>query len=111
MVSSASSASTGSTNTDIYLPEKKLARLLSKGSTGWCYVFAGIILWDAIAEEDEQLTRAFRRGVETRKILVSISWAYLTGHLFGVIPDRYDAIHVIGSAYRKRLQHDLLNSN
>jgi hypothetical protein len=76
---------------------------LRRGSTGWLCVAIGTILWDALAEEDEQLTYAFRRGFKTRKILVSAAWGYLTCHLFGAIPDRYDIIHYIGTAYRRRL--------
>lgn len=74
---------------------------LRRGSTGWIYVAAGIIIWDCLAPEDEQLTRAFRRGLETRRVLVGASWLYLTGHLFGVIPDEYDIIHVAGLQYRR----------
>jgi hypothetical protein len=80
----------------------KLERL-RRGSSGWFYVAIGIIVWDLCAEEDEQLTRAFRRGFKTRKTIVSLSWAYITAHLFGVIPDQYDIIHISGTTYRRRL--------
>jgi hypothetical protein len=74
--------------------------LLRRGSTGWIYGAAGVIIWDLLAGEEEQLTRAFRRGFKSRKILVGASWLYLTGHLFGVIPDQYDIIHIAGHQYR-----------
>lgn len=75
---------------------------LRKGSAGWCYGAIGIILWDTLANEEEQLTGAFRRGFKSRKILVTCSWMYLTGHLFGAIPEQYDVIHQISTAYRRR---------
>jgi len=75
---------------------------LRRGSTGWMYGAAGVILWDLLVEEDEQLTRAFRRGARTRPILLIAGWGYLTGHLFGVIPDQFDIIHLAGVAYRRQ---------
>jgi len=74
---------------------------LRRGSTGWIYGAAGVILWDLLSDEDEQLTRAFRRGFKSRRILVGASWFYLTGHLFGIIPDQYDIIHIAGYYYRR----------
>lgn len=70
---------------------------LRRGSAGWCYAAIGIIVWDAIAPDNEQLTHAFRRGLKSRKLLVGCSWMYLTGHLFGVIPAQYDLIHLIAT--------------
>jgi hypothetical protein len=73
--------------------------LLRRGSTGWIYGAAGIIIWDLLAGEEEQLTAAFRRGFKTRKVLVGASWLYLTGHLFGVIPEQFDIVHIAGHHY------------
>lgn len=76
---------------------------LRKGSAGWCYAAIGIILWDALAGEEEQLTHAFRRGYRSHRILVGFVWMYITGHLVGAIPDQYDVIHQAGLAYRGRI--------
>lgn len=81
----------------------KIHHSLRKGSAGWCYGAIGVILWDVLAEEDEQLTGAFRRGFKSRKLLVGCSWMYLTGHLFGAIPNQYDIIHHIGTICRRRI--------
>lgn len=77
--------------------------VLLRGSTGWVYVVGGVIIWDFLSSEDEQLTRAFRRGYKTRKIIVTASWLYLTGHLFGYLPDEFDIIHHIGLIRRSGL--------
>ena len=77
-----------------------LREQLTRGSSAWAYVVAGILIWDTLAEEDEQLTRAFRRGVKSRKILVSTAWIILTSHLYGILPDQVDPIHQVGVALR-----------
>ena len=86
---------------------------LLTGSAGWCYTAIGVILWDSLVADDQQLTHAFRRGFKSRKILVGCSWMYLTGHLFGVLPPQYDLIHLIAAecgrrfdAYQDTLRQD-----
>jgi len=77
------------------------ARLqLTRGSTAWVGMAVGILLWDTLVEEDQQMTRAFRRGVRSRKILVSAAWIIVTSHLYGVLPDKADPIHQVGVALR-----------
>lgn len=75
---------------------------LRKGSAGWCYAAIGIIIWDTLAADDEKLTHAFRRGLKSRKLLVGCTWIYLTGHLFGVVPDRYDLFYLITTECARR---------
>jgi hypothetical protein len=112
----AGTASTGSTATEAYpgllnqvatvLPE------LHKGRNGWLYIAAGVIAWDVLNKEDEQLTRAFRRGLQTPegRLLIGLTWGVLTAHLFDALPKQYDPIHQLGEHIfamprRKREQH------
>jgi hypothetical protein len=73
---------------------------LGRGSTAWLYMAFGILVWDTFVEEDQQMTKAFRRGVKSRKILVSAAWLVVTGHLYGILPEPADPIHQIGIILR-----------
>lgn len=72
---------------------------LFQGSSGWLYLIAGVILWDALVEEEQQLTHSFRRGLKTRRFVVGTSWAILTGHLFGILPEYVDPIHLLATIF------------
>lgn len=75
---------------------KPITQRLREGKAGWVYVTVGVAAWDLLVEEDELLTVAFRRALETRsgKIFVCSSWGILTAHLFGVLPENIDPIHI-----------------
>jgi hypothetical protein len=73
---------------------------LGRGSTAWLYLAAGVLIWDTLVEEDERMTNAFRRGIRSRKILVSAAWLIVTSHLYGILPEQADPIHQVGVALR-----------
>lgn len=68
-----------------------------KGNFGWALVVAVVLAWDMTAEEEELLTRAFRRayGTPHGKVAILTVWALLTAHLFGVLPQKADPFHMI----------------
>ncbi len=75
-----------------------------KGSIGWVAIAAGVLAWDLLA--DETLTDAFRRAHAhpASRVVVVAAWAVLTGHLFGLIPDKADPFYVAYTA-TERMRH------
>ena len=71
------------------------------GGVGWLAITAVVVAWDLLAPET--LSTAFRRGAATPagRAAVIGSWAILTAHLFAVIPQRADPVHLIIHAGRK----------
>jgi hypothetical protein len=69
---------------------------LRSAGTGWGLVALGILLWD-LTQED-QLTdawkRAHRRG-PVSAIVLGTTWAIITAHLYGLLPARFDPLHMI----------------
>jgi hypothetical protein len=64
------------------------------GATGWAITAGVITAWDILAEET--MSSAFTRSVKhprTRPAVVA-SWAILTAHLFGALPERYDPFKI-----------------
>jgi hypothetical protein len=89
-----------------------ITQRLLKGSAGWVYVTIEIAIWDYIVEEDEQLTRAFRRGLKSPsgKILICTCWSILTAHLFGLIPKNFDPIYIAAEAAQRRRRREQARS-
>lgn len=60
------------------------------GGAGWLVIAALVVAWDITAPET--LSAAFRRARSgpIGSTVVVVGWAYLTGHLFHVIPERAD---------------------
>lgn len=67
---------------------------VKSGGFGWLALAAGVVTWDILAPET--LSDAFRRAHShpVSAIMVGASWGVLTAHLFGVIPENADPIHV-----------------
>ena len=74
------------------------------GLTGWGLIGVAVAVWDLTAPEGELLTDRFRRARRhpVGLALVLAGWAVLTGHLFGVLPERWDPIRLPGPARRAR---------
>jgi hypothetical protein len=69
-----------------------------RGGLGWALVAIGILIWDLTAPEDQQLTDAWRRANRRGPVsaaLVGAAWAVTTAHLYGLIPARFDPLHMI----------------
>lgn len=68
------------------------------GGRGWLGLVLYVTMWDAWAalSRNETLSMAFYRSLRhPRHRLGTISlWAYITAHLFHVIPDRFDPLRV-----------------
>lgn len=71
-------------------------RKLSPGAAGWVAVGAVVVAAELI--DSRTMSEAFSEAARHPQwgIAVLAAWAILTGHLFGVLPPRYDPIHQFG---------------
>lgn len=79
---------------------------LKSGSLGWTALATGVIVWDVLAPET--LSSAFRRA-HTHKasnMAVKISWAILTAHLFGWLPEKADPMRMGVRVVRDLVRHE-----
>lgn len=67
---------------------------LSPGAAGWVSVAAVVVAAELI--DTRTMSEAFRAASRhpVAGPVVLVTWAVLTGHLFGTIPPRYDPIHL-----------------
>lgn len=74
------------------------------GGAGWLGIAALVVGWDVVAPET--LSAAFRRARSgpVGSTVVVLGWAYLTGHLFHVIPDRADPFVALCTTSRKAVK-------
>jgi hypothetical protein len=67
-----------------------------KGEWGWLILLAFVAIWDynSIKGRTETLSTAYWHAVQSplRKWPTIVMWAYLTAHLFHLIPDRWDPL-------------------
>lgn len=66
------------------------------GGAGWGIIILGILLWD-LTQED-QLTDAWKRAHKrgpVSAVALGTTWAIITAHLYGVLPARFDPLHMI----------------
>lgn len=61
---------------------------------GWAWIGGFVIVWDL--SQDDQLSHAFRRAP---KPVTIATCAIVLGHLYEVIPKRYDIIHIVLSRH------------
>jgi hypothetical protein len=66
--------------------------VLRGGTLGWLLLAGFVTTWDMFAEET--LSMAFWRAVRTprKRWVVIVVWAYITVHLFHLIPERFDPL-------------------
>lgn len=78
---------------------------LSPGAAGWVSVGAVVIAAELIDARtmSEAFSAASRHPVGGPVLIAS--WAILTAHLFGVIPDRYDPVHNLANKMLPRRRH------
>lgn len=67
------------------------------GRHGWWLLAVVIFLWDFLASET--MSAAFERN--RRHPLLTIGWAALTAHLYGVLPHRIDPIVRFGQLLKR----------
>jgi hypothetical protein len=67
------------------------------GKWGWLALGIFIVLWDVL--EEDQLSHAFRRCPKPLTCMVTL---LVIGHLYEVIPKKYDPIHLLLRKPRKR---------
>ncbi len=62
------------------------------GSAGWVLLVLGVVVWDVCAPAT--LSDAFRRARQSpvSAVIVGASWAFLTLHLWGVLPSQADPL-------------------
>jgi hypothetical protein len=67
----------------------------TRGGAGWLAIGALVVAWDLTAPET--LSEAFRRARSgpISSMVVVVTWACLTGHLFQVIPHQADPFHAL----------------
>jgi len=68
-------------------------RRLSPGAAGW--VSVGCVVLAAEVMDARTMSEAFRAASRQRYAgpAIAVAYAVLTGHLFGIIPPKYDPIH------------------
>lgn len=64
--------------------------IFADAKTGWALLALGVTAWDLFA--GETLSSGFHRARGQRPLLTSLAWAYVTAHLFHLIPDQYDPL-------------------
>jgi len=66
--------------------------VLRGGTLGWLLLAWFVTAWDVFAEET--LSTAFWRAVRNprKRWLVIVLWAYVTAHLFHLLPQRFDPL-------------------
>lgn len=72
------------------------------GATGWVITAGVVTAWDLLA--DETMSSAFERGVRHKlaRPAVVASWAVLTAHLFGALPEKHDPFKIFIKRVRPR---------
>lgn len=72
----------------------------TKAWIGLTVYVAGYDLWAAVRGE-ETLSTAFYRAVRhpVRRFPLVLLWAYLTAHLFHLLPDRWDPLRRAGDLF------------
>lgn len=73
-----------------------------RGAAGWAVLAAGIVAWDLLAPET--LSASFRKAHDhpASAAAVTVAWALLTAHLWNVLPQAADPLHVIHAARDRR---------
>lgn len=73
-----------------------------RGSTGWLLTAGVVLAWDFTAPET--MSESFRSAVTTPqgRAAAIITWAYLTAHLFEVIPRERDPLDIVHQAWARR---------
>lgn len=68
---------------------------LSPGAAGW--VSVGCVVLAAEVIDARTMSEAFHAASRhpVAGVPVAVGWAVLTGHLFGIIPGKYDPIHLL----------------
>jgi len=74
---------------------------IKEGDVAWIGLLAYVVAYDvyAMATGHETLTSSYYRALsDPRRRWVTITaWGYLTGHLYGVIPKRFDLMARVGT--------------
>lgn len=67
---------------------------LSPGAAGWVSVGAVVVVAEVI--DARTMSEAFHAASRhpVAGPAMAITWSVLSAHLFGIIPDRYDPIHL-----------------
>lgn len=67
---------------------------LRSGWPGWAAVLVGIAAFDALAPET--MSHAWHRGRQHPVTFAAqaTAWAYLTAHLFRLIPEKFDPLEI-----------------
>jgi len=69
------------------------------GETAWLGLIAYVFAYDIIALRSGRstLSAAFYNGVQKKHsaFLLILAWGALTGHLFHLIPRKYDVFHIL----------------
>jgi len=73
---------------------------ISEGDAAWLGLLAYVVAYDAYAMicRHETLTSSYYRALADpkRRYITILTWGYLTGHLFKIIPQKYDFMAQMG---------------
>jgi len=72
------------------------------GWNGWIAVGTAVVIAELV--DDRTMSEAFHYASRNRYAgpLMAVSWGVLSAHLFGVIPARFDPLHIVFSHYVAR---------
>ncbi len=75
--------------------------VLRGGTLGWLLLAGFVTAWDVFAEET--LSTAFWRAVRSprKRWVVIAAWAYITVHLFHLIPEKVDPLRRLDALSRR----------
>ena len=62
----------------------------------WLQLAAGVAIWDATCPRGETLSSGAHRHMHSHRWLTTTLIVYLSGHLMGVWPRRYDPLAALG---------------
>ena len=74
------------------------------GGAGWLVIAALVVVWDVTAPETLSAAFSRARSGPIGSTVVVMGWAFVTGHLFHVIPERADPIAALCATGRQAVK-------
>lgn len=70
------------------------------GDIAWCAMGAGVLVYEALAPEDELLSESVDRALLRQPTITRIAIALVACHLLNLLPTWADPFHYIGRMFR-----------
>ncbi len=90
----------------MWLPATRLPTMRKHDHPGWGWIALAVVVLAADATGSETMSDAFKLASRHKVAgpVVTLTWATLTAHLFGLIPPPCDPFHLI-NCRRRRCPH------